>query len=111
MSLRGQAAKDIRTILNSDFEDVVLTDSSGGEYAVKGKVVRTDITVDPDTGVQIQEPATMITVSLLDLSEEISEEWSVSVTDGMENVLAGQVSSPLFDRTLNFVTFRLEAVE
>ncbi len=111
MSLRDQAAKDIQTNLNNDFEDIVLTDSTGTEHSVKGKVVRTDITVDPDTGVQIQEPETMITVSLLDLSEEISEDWSVTVTDGMGNVLSGQVSMPLFDRTLNFVTFRLEAVE
>ena len=111
MSLRDQAAKDIQTILHSDFEEIVLTDSAGIEHTVKGKVIRTDITVDPDTGVQVDVPATMITVSLLDLPEEISEEWGVSVIDGMGNALSGQVSSPLFDRTLNFVTFRLEAVE
>ena len=111
MSLRDQAALDVKSMLNAELGDsVTLTDADSVDHVVLGKVVRVDMTIDPDTGVQIYEPSTMITVSLADLDDDPTEEWSVSTTDNVGNTISGQVRSPMFDRTLNFVTFQIEAV-
>lgn len=111
MSLRDQAAADVQSMLNAELGDTVtLTEPDETEHEIKGKVFRVDMTIDPDTGAQIYEPATMVTVSLSDMDAEPDETWKVSTTDNMDNVIAGQVRSPMFDRTLNFVTFQIEAV-
>ena len=111
MSLRDQAAIDVQTMLNAELGDpITLTDADSVEHEIMGKVFRVDIRIDPDTGAQIYEPATMVTVSLLDLDSEPTEEWSISTTDSMGNTISGQVRSPMYDRTMNYVTFVIEAV-
>ena len=111
MSLRDQAALDVQSMLNAELGNTVtLTEPDTTEHVILGKVFRVDMTIDPDTGAKIFEPATMCTVSLLDLDAEPAETWSVVTTDSMGNAIAGQVRSPQFDRTLGFVTFIIEAV-
>ena len=110
MSLRDQAALDVQSIINADFEDITLTDENLVEYELKGKVFKVDMQIDPDTGAKIFEPADMITVSLLDLTGTLTEEWSISTTDVQGNPITGQVRAPMFDHTLGFVTFQVEAV-
>lgn len=111
MSLRDQAAIDVQSMINAELGDTVtLTEPDTTVHEIIGKVFRVDMKIDPDTGVQIYEPATMVTVSLLDLDAEPAETWKISTTDNMGNTIAGQVRSPMFDRTLNFVTFQIEAV-
>ena len=110
MSLRDQAALDVQSLLNADFEDITLTDENLVEYELKGKVVKVDMQIDPDTGAKIYEPADLVTVSLLDLTGTLTEEWKISTTDVQGNVISGQVRSPMFDHTLGFVTFQIEAV-
>ena len=112
MSLRDQAALDVQSMLNAELGDTVtLTEPDTTEHVILGKVFRVDMTIDPDTGAKIYEPATMVTISLLDLDGNLlTEEWSVSTTDSVGNVISGQVRAPQFDRTLNFVTFIIEAV-
>lgn len=111
MSLRDQAALDVQSMLNAELGDTItLTDAESVEHVIAGKVFRVDLTIDPDTGAKIYEPATMVTISLNDLDEEPTEEWSISTTDSVGNVIAGQVRSPMFDRTLNTVIFQIEAV-
>ena len=112
MSLRDQAALDVQSMLNAELGNAVtLTEPDATVHEILGKVFRVDMTIDPDTGAKIFEPTTMLTVSLNDLDAEPTEEWSVSTTDSMGNVISGQVRGPMFDRTLNFVTFIIEAVE
>ena len=111
MSLRDQAALDVQSMLNAELGDTItLTEPDTTEHIILGKVFRVDMRIDPDTGVQIFEPATMVTISLLDLDSEPTEEWSISTTDSVGNVIAGQVRAPMFDRTMNYVTFVIEAV-
>ena len=111
MSLRDQAALDVQSMLNAELGDTItLTEPDTTEHVILGKVFRVDMRIDPDTGVQIFEPATMVTISLLDLDSEPAETWSISTTDSMGNVIAGQVRAPMFDRTMNYVTFVIEAV-
>ena len=110
MSLRDQAALDVQSIINTDFEDITLTDENSVEYEIKGKVFKVDMQIDPDTGAKYLEPADMITVSLLDLTGTLTEEWSITTTDVLGNVISGQVRAPMFDNTLGFVTFQVEAV-
>ena len=111
MSLRDQAALDVQTMLNAELGDsITLTEPDTTAHEIMGKVFRVDIRIDPDTGAQIYEPATMVTVSLLDLDSEPTEEWSISTTDSMGNTISGQVRSPMYDRTMNYVTFVIEAV-
>lgn len=110
MSLRDQAALDVQSIINTDFEDITLTDENDVEYNIKGKVFKVDMQVDPDTGAKFYEPADLVTVSLLDITGTLTEEWHISTTDVQGNVIAGQVRAPMFDHTLGFVTFQIEAV-
>ena len=111
MSLRDQAALDVQSMLNAELgTTVTLTEPDTTEHVILGKVFRVDMTIDPDTGAKIYEPATMCTVSLLDLDAEPTEEWSVETTDSIGNTISGQVRAPQFDRTLNFVTFIIEDV-
>ena len=112
MSLRDQAALDVQSMLNAELGNAVtLTEPDATVHEILGKVFRVDMTVDPDTGAKIYEPATMVTISLLDLDEEPTEEWSIVTTDSVGNVISGQVRAPQFDRTMNYVTFIIEAVE
>ncbi len=112
MGLRSQAAIDRKEIIDQDGEAITLTAPDTTVYNVNALVFRVDIIVDPDTGVKIYEPKTSATVSLLNLNgNEPTEEWKISVTDGVGNVISGQVKSPLFDRTLADVTMIIEAVE
>ena len=111
MSLRDQASLDVQSMLNAELGDTVtLTEPDTTVHVIKGKVFRVDMRIDPDTGVQIFEPATMVNISLLDLDAEPTEAWKVSTTDSMGNTISGQVRSPMFDRTMNFVIFVIEAV-
>ncbi len=111
MSLRDQAALDVQSMLNAELGDTVtLTEPDTTEHVLLGKVFRVDMTIDPDTGAKILEPATMVTISLLDLDEDI-DEWGVVTTDTLGNAIAGQVRAPQFDRAIGFVTFIIEAVE
>ncbi len=111
MSLRDQAALDVQLMLNAELgTTVTLTEPDTTEHVILGKVFRVDMTIDPDTGAKIFEPATMLTISLLDLDAEPTEDWRVSTTDSVGNVISGQVRAPQFDRTLNFLTFIIEAV-
>ena len=111
MSLRDQAALDVQSMLNNELgTTITLTDENSVEYIVLGKVFRVDVTVDPDTGAKIFEPATMCNVSLLDLDSEPTEAWSVVTTDVIGNTISGQVRAPMFDRTLGNVIFIIEAV-
>ena len=111
MSLRDQAALDVQSILNAEIGvPITLTDADSVEHIINGKVFKVDITIDPDTGAQINEPATMVDISLFDLDEDPTEAWSVSTTDTDGNAISGQVRAPKFDRTLMNVIFIIEAV-
>ncbi len=111
MSLRSQAALDLQTIYAQDGEDIILTDPDSIDHPIKGLVNRRDVIIDPDTGLKINIPATSITVALVDLSVDPTEEWRVATTDVQGNPLSGQMRDLRFDRTRGELTFFLEAVE
>ena len=110
MSLRSQAALDLKAIYTQDGEDIILTDPDSIEHPIKGLVNRRDAQIDPDTGVQITEPVTSISVALADLSVDPTEDWAVATTDVQGNPLTGQMRDLRFDRTRGELTFFLEAV-
>lgn len=111
MSLRSQAALDLRAIYEQDGEDVVLTDPDFVDHEIRGMVNRRDAQIDPDTGIQVTAPVTSISVALADLLADPTEDWSVATTDVQGNVLSGQMTDLRFDRTRGELTFFLEAVE
>jgi hypothetical protein len=110
MSLRDIAAADIRTNIDAIGDSVTLTSPLGFVHSgVIGNVYRTEIVTDPDTGARINEPRLAVTIPLSSLpAGGISEAWQASVTDVTGAVVSGQVRSPMYDRTIGFVTFLLE---
>ena len=111
MGLRSQAALDLQTIYAQDGEDIILTNPDSVEYPIRGLVNRRDAQIDPDIGIQITAPATSISVPLLSLTVDPTEDWRVATTDVQGNPLSGQIRDLRFDRTRGELTFFLEAVE
>jgi hypothetical protein len=115
MGLREIASADFKTNIDRDGEEVILTSPLDVEYQVKGTVFRTDVIVDPATGIKIHEPRTAVSVHLDDLPVELTpedfQEWFVKTTDITGEEIEGKVASPAFDRTLGFVNFILEAYD
>ncbi|MDC7125774.1 MAG: hypothetical protein PQJ46_09410 [Spirochaetales bacterium] len=110
MSIRSQAAADVQANLNTDFDDVILTPPESEPVTVQGFVKRVDYYISSE-GVKMDEPATKVTVSLLDLDTEPTEDWQVSASDVLGNEISGYVMSPEFDRTIGVVSFIVEVSE
>lgn len=107
MSLRSVAAADNRKILNNDGDAVKLT-IDGYEFNVIGQVIRIDAVIDPQSGLQIAEPKTAVTVSLADLPADPEPGWRIETTDATGADLIGTVADVRQDRTLGFVNLILE---
>ena len=112
MSLRSQAALDMRANVVAIGDSVTLTNPAGtASYSVKANVYRTDLATDPMTGEKVIEPRTVVSMAISDLpAGGITEAWRVSTTDVTGATIAGQIQAPAYDRTIGFVTFMIEAV-
>lgn len=110
MSLRSVAAADNRKILNNDGDAVKLT-IDGYEFNLIGQVIRIDAVIDPQSGMQVVEPKTAITVSIADLPADPETGWRVETTDATGAALIGTVADVRQDRTLGFVNLILEVNE
>lgn len=115
MSLRDQAAKDMRANIGIDGDSVTFTPPGETPFSVICKTARVDMATDPITGVKFYEPKTHVTVSLLDLLPFIPSEeplpWTLETTDSTGATIKGTGRDLRFDRAIGFVTFILEAYE
>lgn len=112
MSIRSQAFADFKSFIDTDNEDVTLVAPDGSRYEVKGQVIRRDAQVDPATAVQVIEPMLAVTVPLKGLAAiPTSYEWSVETTDVTGEALTKKVADVRVDRTIGFVTMKLEDFE
>ena len=113
MSLRSQAAADMKANTNIDGDEVIFTPPGEDPFTVVCKTARVDMATDPVTGVKYYEPKTHVTVSLLDLLPFIPSveplPWTLETTDSTGSAIKGSGSDLRFDRAIGFVTFILEA--
>jgi hypothetical protein len=112
MSLRSQAAADMRGNINSDGDSVTFTPPGETPFTRVCKTARVDMGTDPITGVKFYEPKTHVTVSLLDLLPFVPDPdglpWTIETTDSTGGAVKGAGTCLRFDRAIGFVTFILE---
>lgn len=115
MSLRDQAAKDMRANVNIDGDLVTFTPPGQTPFDVVCKTARVDMSEDPITKVKFYEPKTHVTVSLLDLLPFVPDPdglpWTLETTDSTGATIKGAGTDLRFDRAIGFVTFILEDYE
>ena len=108
--LRDHAFADCAHIFESDGVPVTFIASDGREYPTKGQVTRIDAENDPQTGVQVVEPKTVVSVALSGLEIEPDDNgWRVRTTDATGEEINRRIAgAPRYDRTIGFVTVVLE---
>jgi hypothetical protein len=115
MSLRSQAAADMKGNVNKDGDSVTFTPPGETAFSRICKTARVDMGTDPITGVKFYEPKTHVTVSLLDLlpfvpSPDDALPWQLETTDSQGTTIKGACgfNNLRFDRAIGFVTFIFE---
>lgn len=115
MSLRSQAAADMKANLNRDGEAVKFTPPGQAPFTKVCKTARVDMVTDPETGAKYYEPKVHVTVSLLDLLPFVPDPeglpWALEVIDSQGTTVRGAGTTLRFDRAIGFVTFIFEAYE
>lgn len=115
MSLRSQAAADMKANINIDGDSVQFTPPGEDAFSVVCKTARVDMQTDPETGAKYLEPKIHVTVSLLDLLPFIPDPtglpWAIEVVDSQGTTVKGAGTNLLFDRAIGFVTFIFESYE
>lgn len=79
------------------------------EYTASGQVIRTDVKIDPETGIKVIAPGTAITLRLSSLPPALAEDWLCETTDIENTVISGKCKTLIKDYTLGTVTFMVEA--
>jgi hypothetical protein len=108
MSIRSLAVQDLAAIFDADGDDFTLTPPGGDPITKKGKVYRTDMQNDPDTGVKVYSPKTAISASLASLGVVPEYGWAISAVDSLGDTISGIVGEVQKDRTLGMVTMIIE---
>ena len=113
MSLRSQAALDMRANINIDGDSVQFTPPGETPFSRVCKTARVDMVTDPETGAKYYEPKVHVTVSLLDLLPFIPDTaglpWAIEIIDSQGTTVKGAGTTLRFDRAIGFVTFIFEA--
>jgi len=110
MILLEQLEYALSISLESGFgREVTLTDpSTSDEVIVSGQVIRTDVKVDPETGVKVIAPGTAVTLRLSSCPAALSEDWLAETTDIQNSIISGKCKTLIRDYTLGTVTFIIE---
>ncbi len=122
MGIREQAAKDFEANLNSAGDTINLISPENITYLLTALVFRTDIQTEPGTKIQEVLPLSKIKIPLgnlpsvlLDLPGEdlpnVLRNWKVETSDITGELISGYILNPLFDKTLGYMVFNLEATE
>ena len=111
MFIGDQAAVDYQNIINAQGKTITLIEPDATEHSIKAIFNRRDMQTDPQTGVKFYSPMTAVTVSLLDLEQIPTTEWTAETTDTLGDVLSSRVSETQIDRTFASVTLILEEVD
>lgn len=112
MTVRELAAQDNASFLEQDGEPLVLCDAGGSLYEVRGHFYRTGVSIDPGTGLPVEDNVSAFTVSISSLSaagigsaDRLKKEsgWTVTGIDATGERVTVGIESALLDRTLNQV--------
>lgn len=115
MTIRELAAQDNATFLDQDGEPLVFCDADGIPYDVRGHFYRTGISIDPGTGLPVEDNVSAFTVSIPALlaagigsASRLKDEsgWTVTGLDATGESVTVSVESALIDRTLGQVTIQ-----
>lgn len=109
MTIRELAAQDNTALLEADGENLTLTDPKGTTYAVKGHFYRIGVSMDPVSGLPVEDNVSAFTVGLSSLVSagltsynRLNEEtgWKISGLDAMSEPVSIAIESALLDKTL-----------
>lgn len=115
MTIRELAAQDNTALLEADGETITLTSPKGDVYTVKGHYYRIGMSIDPMSGLPVEDNVSAFTVSLSSLVDaglesynKLNEEtgWKIAGLDAMNEAVSIEIESALLDKTLCQVLIR-----